>query len=44
QLWSKGELATKETHTAILASRDAARQAQEKAEAETAKGRDFAKY
>ncbi|HEX8540195.1 MAG TPA: hypothetical protein VF671_00685 [Pseudomonas sp.] len=38
QLWSKGELATKETHTAILASRDAARQAQEAREAaETAK-------
>ena len=33
QLWSKGELATKETHAAILASRDAAREAQEKAKA-----------
>ncbi|KFE49927.1 hypothetical protein [Pseudomonas syringae] len=33
QLWSKGELATPETHATILASRDATRQAQEKAEA-----------
>jgi len=43
QLWSKGELATKETHAAIMASRDVAREAQEKAAAKAAAAAETAK-